>query len=391
LKIPRWALAGYLAGMVLSLAWLLFGYLGLCWLRTRSIPASEQATELLRSLPLRRGTLDLRISSRVSRPVLVGLFRQTILIPGDLDDCATTDELRLSLLHEFVHSQRGDPWFAMAGSLAHCFWFFLPPLWWIRSQMRLDQEFMADQIASRAYGPDRAYASSLVKIASDQPTVQARSSSSTASTSTAPSTTPELSPSALILRVLMLVKCPFVIESSPPRWWYATLVALAFVVTTALASLTLQIPSELQSPPKPSALSQPSEFRMLRLTIEPIPHSDLPTRLYTIPIELPDSFLLEFEIWSPTASLAQMKVAGLPLLKRPNESMAPDRPLSSPPSNGAAAWHHILIDDREDQVTLSIDPLENPSYTSKQEVTNHLSFEVPSRATVHVRNLKLSW
>ncbi len=101
---------------------------------------------------------------RIRRPALVGLFRQSILIPAELDLPESADQLRLSLLHELAHAERKDSWFGLASSLAQAFWFFIPPLvdpprcGSTRSSWQTER--------SGAYGPMQTYASSLLKIAS---------------------------------------------------------------------------------------------------------------------------------------------------------------------------------------------------------------------------------
>ena len=87
-----------------------------------------------------------RLVAAVQRPVLVGFVRTTILIPSSYDEPeASAEFLKLSLLHELAHAEQSDPWFGTIASLAQSVWFFLPHVWWLRSQLMIDQEFMADQ------------------------------------------------------------------------------------------------------------------------------------------------------------------------------------------------------------------------------------------------------
>ena len=112
----------------------------------------------------------LRVSSRVQHPVVVGLFRPTILIPLAFDEPEGDPELlRLSLLHEMAHAEQWDPWFGTIAGLAQIVWFFLPQTWWLRSQLLIDQEFMADRFAAIRYGTSSGYAASLVSLAESRP------------------------------------------------------------------------------------------------------------------------------------------------------------------------------------------------------------------------------
>ena len=82
---------------------------------------------------------------------------------------ASPEFLKLSLLHELAHAEQSDPWFGTIASLAQSVWFFLPHVWWLRSQLIMDQEFMADNAASLRYGTSSRYAASLLSLADSRP------------------------------------------------------------------------------------------------------------------------------------------------------------------------------------------------------------------------------
>ena len=190
--------------------------------------------------PVRRGSgrPRLLVSDRTTRPVLLGWLRPAILIPPGLDEPEAADRLRLSLLHELAHAENLDHRFGPAATLAQAIWFFLPPVWWIRDQMKLDQEFLADRRAVAHFGTSGGYASSLVELAS----------SAEPGGSGGPSPIDGPRPahraagvaSALFQRVLMLLKCPFAIEGRTPLWWrWLTALTLA-LATLAASCLTLR-------------------------------------------------------------------------------------------------------------------------------------------------------
>ena len=98
------------------------------------------------------------------------------VLPPDDPDPTVFDEpggdpelLRLSLLHEIAHADRWDPWFGTIASLAQTVWFFLPQIWWLRSQLLIDQEFLADRSAALRYGTSSGYAASLLSLAEARP------------------------------------------------------------------------------------------------------------------------------------------------------------------------------------------------------------------------------
>lgn len=374
---PRWLVVTYLVGTASALAWLLLGHWGLSWLTSHSEAVSPHSANVYESLPTQCRRPRVRVSARVRRPALVGLFRQTILIPAELDEPESADKLRLSLLHELAHAERNDSWFGLASSLAYAFWFFIPPLWWIRAQMRLDQEFLADRRAARSFGPFQSYAASLVKIASGESAV--KPTATTQQRSQNPMTA-----SALFLRVLMLVQCPFSIESRPPRWWAFSLASLLLLGTMAASCLTLRVTgSTAPSPPHPKApLSKGHSFRMSRLVASPTkPAFEGRPQVYELPLALPKTFDLWVDIWADADSLPLTKVVGIPLL-------APRAGINTPLQ--AMGWHQVRIRRAAGTITIELD--QSPLATSAdQKTTSSLTLESPAGYPVSFRNLRLTW
>lgn len=376
---PRWLVVAYLAGTASALSWLLLGHWGLSWLTSRSDEVSPLSAELYDRLPAQGRRPRLRVSARVRRPALVGLYRQTILIPVELDLPESADKLRLSLLHELAHTERKDSWFGLASSLAQAFWFFIPPLWWIRAQMRLDQEFMADRGAARAYGPFQSYAASLVKIASGEGDTELKTTG--APRQPAPQAT---STSALFQRVLMLVQCPFSLESHPPRWWAYTLPSLILLGTMVASCLTLRVSDLTASsklPPKATAPRSHS-FRMSHLVTNPSSQSPVGFPLvYDLPLPLPRSFDLSVDVWGDEDTLPLTKVVGIRLHPPGLRAGSPSAPMG---------WHRVRIRRMADEITVDLDQLPLPTSTD-QETTSSLTFESPAGYPVHFRNLLLTW
>lgn len=376
---PRWLLGLYLVGAGISLSWLVLGHWGLSWVTSRADPVSTHSAELYESLPVRGHRPRLRVSMRIRRPALVGLFRQSILIPAELDLPESADKLRLSLFHELAHAERKDSWFGLASSLAQAFWFFIPPLWWIRAQMRLDQEFMADRSAAGAYGPMQTYASSLLKIASGEPELRTTAAPQRAESQA-------MSGSALFQRVLMLVQCPFTVEAHPPRWWACTLPGLVLLGTLVASCLTLR-GTDGRAIPEPHTKFggvRTQSFRMSQLVANPTtpaPNENPQPLVYDLPLSLPACFDLSVEVWGDEDSLPLTRVVGIRL-------QAP-RPRPEPPSL-PMAWHHVLIRRAAGEITVDLDQLPLPT-SSDQETTPALTLEGPAGYPVHFRNLHLTW
>ncbi|WP_406700696.1 M56 family metallopeptidase [Singulisphaera sp. Ch08] len=373
---PRWLVITYLAGTASALSLLLLGYWGLNWLTSRSEEVSPLSAELYASLPIRGRRPRFRVSARIRHPALVGLFRQTILVPIELDLPESTEQLRLSLLHELAHAESRDAWFGLASGLAQAFWYFIPPLWWIRAQMRLDQEFMADRRAARAFGPFQVYAASLVKIASGDPELKPAAAPR--------QPIPQASTSALFQRVLMLVQCPYALESHPPRWWACSLPGLVLLGTMAGSCLTLRVsglPSPSALPPSASAPGSHT-FRMSRLVANPTTAAlEGQPLVYELPLPLPPSFDLRVDVWADADSLPLTKVVGIRLLAPGSRSET-----AAPPMG----WHRVRIRRVAAETTVHLDEI--LLFTSANcETTPSLTLESPAGYPVHFRNLRLTW
>jgi len=367
----------YLFGASCTLSWLLFGYWGIGWLTRRSKAPSAEALDLYNSVV---GAWDgkrppaLRITSRVKRPVLLGLFRETILIPESYDDPAMLEQLRLSLLHELAHSQGRDPWFSLASELAQALWFFAPAVWWIRTQMRLDQEFLADRHAASSFGPNSSYASSLVNLAAPPKTAGVGPSPS-ALKAAAPTTG-----SALVQRILMLIQCPFPVESRPPGWWTGLLACLLIIGTLTTSSLSLQIkrPATLAVGPNTKAKSGSCKFTISRLSVKSDPKvSRNRNSVLELPYRLPDQFRLELDIWGDQDSLGKINIVGQSLR------------LHHPVLNQAAAiedWHHVRVQRDEHGISVRVDgqPI---AVDPSSPMPRWLSIEIPPNSVAHIENL----
>jgi hypothetical protein len=372
--LTRTLAIGYVAGATLGLGWLSLGYGGLIWVLRHSIAPSSTSRSLYESLPYEgRGRRpSLRVSTRVNRPVLVGLVRSTILIPPGLDRSGEVEPLRLSLLHELVHAERRDSWFGLLGALAQAVWFFLPPIWWIRLQMRLDQEFLADRHASHGFGSSGRYAASLVDFAGGR-------------TGTAPgwtATTRGLSTvrgigSSLFLRVLMLVRCPFPMELRTPRWWRWTLLPALAALTVLLSGITFRS-AEAVSNRSPF----PNYFSGQILISESTPGADGRGRPYTLPFRLPKAFELKAEVLADEATLAHIRVAGLPLRNAP--IVGPSQ------ADPAESWHSLRIKRTPDGTHLWIDGDPRPTPVPSRP-SHWLSLQAPPDRSTLFRNLSVTW
>jgi hypothetical protein len=381
----------YAAGAGVGIAWLALGWLFSAWLSGHAGAPSDGTHSLYKAVPFagwRWRRPRLKVAERVGRPVLLGVVQPAILIPPELDRPESGEHLRLSLLHELAHAERGDAWFSLAGSLAQATWFFLPWVWWMRVQMRLDQEFLADHRASHGFGPFGTYASSLVALADPGPVLTGAGPARPLLTVAGPGgrggATAGAS-SALWKRVLMLVRCPYPVEASAPLWWRFLLPLVVACGTLAASSLTLKsaLPTSLPLLAPGGASVPKNDFRLARLVIaEGRAGADGFTAPHNLPARLPERFELSLEIWADLTDLAQTRVAGVRVgPELPEESTGWDFP----------RWRKVFIQRDHKGLTIRVDdqPLAPDPRDTKGSAW--LSVQPPPERLGLFRNLVLTW
>ena len=258
-------LVAYGCGFVLAVGRLAFGLGGTRWLVRQSGRASPATERLLTDLPFAGREVarpTVLVCQRLRRPVLIGFRRAVILIPPELDRPDAAIPLRLGLLHELAHAEIHDHRYTLLANVVHAVWFFVPQVWWIRSQLRLDAEFLADHRAVGTFGTSQSYAASLVNLAMvpDQGDLTvdpvgvgppraimpgdprgSRAQRKSEGGDARESNRIGGLASVLFQRVQMLLKCPFEVEDQAPRRWI-NLVAVVVGTWTVLASCVTVCP-----------------------------------------------------------------------------------------------------------------------------------------------------
>ena len=325
----------YLAGASACLGWIALG----SWAARRLVRAADRPDEatllLYESLPWTGRRPRLRVSARVRGPALLGLVRSTIVIPPALERPEARDRLRLALLHELAHAERGDPGSGLIAGLAQAAWFVFPWVWWIGRQARLDREFLADLRASEVFGAPGPYASSLVD--------QAAPGRSSRPSSTASASLEAAGPgSALFQRVLMLVRCPFRLEVRSPGWWLWSLRAIAAVATLLASLLTFE---DAEAAPRPDPV--PRMLRIPRLVLAEVPaRADGWSPHHDLLIPLPERFELAVDVWALPDDIGRIRIAGQGL--PPASEVAPG-------TAGTARWHRVQVRRDRGEVQVRVD------------------------------------
>jgi beta-lactamase regulating signal transducer with metallopeptidase domain len=164
--VPQIVVAVYLCGAAALLLWSLVGMAALFRLCRAAAPVPPAVARLFHRIAGPAGAgVRLLSSERVPLPLAFGLWRPVIVLPAGL--CLDGDEeaLRYGVAHEWSHVERGDlrRWYlALAAQL---FFYYQPLFWWLRRQLRLCQDYLADARAAEEAAEAEDYACYLVAVA----------------------------------------------------------------------------------------------------------------------------------------------------------------------------------------------------------------------------------
>ncbi len=236
-NLVPWLLGLYAAGSALLLGRWLLGHLGLARLLRSCQPAPAVVRELCTELCGDQSLPRLLVSPRVRVPFSFGLLRPTIVLPLDLSE---EKALRWVLAHELAHLERRDAWACLLFGLGQVVYFVLPWFWWLRRQVRLCQEYVAD--AQAAAGQPEDYAQLLVGWSH--------------ATRLPVGVTGVSGPSSdLYRRITMLLQSNTPVEKRCPRSWSllmaAGLLGLSVVVAgVGLKAVAAPVPEQKKDEPK---------------------------------------------------------------------------------------------------------------------------------------------
>jgi beta-lactamase regulating signal transducer with metallopeptidase domain/protocatechuate 3,4-dioxygenase beta subunit len=245
---PREALLGLYAAIAITLAaWWFLGQAVLFRLYRTASTAPDSVRQLFREVAGRAGErVVLRTTPRIALPFTFTWWRPIILLPTDFD----ASELRYALAHEWSHVERRDAWAWNLAALAQVLLFYQPMFWWLRRQLRLCQDFLADARAAEQAQAAEDYAAYLVALARTH--------------RGAGTVLPALSiggrRSHLYRRVVMLIQDREPLERRCRGTWNLAAMGAALVVIVAAACLRLDAAPPVSPPrddkPKDSAVAK---------------------------------------------------------------------------------------------------------------------------------------
>ena len=119
---------GWLTGLAALVARFLWQLRQSRLVLSRAVAADARLGDLARGAARRLGLSrvpELCVSDDIDAPMLVGLRRPRIVVPGRFA-ALSVEEQRMALAHELAHQRRGDLWFGLIPALAERVFFFHP-------------------------------------------------------------------------------------------------------------------------------------------------------------------------------------------------------------------------------------------------------------------------
>jgi beta-lactamase regulating signal transducer with metallopeptidase domain len=162
------ALVGiWIGGVVVLLAGLALCHGSIGRLRKASVPAKDDAMEILHRLCETRPHQPplLRVSPHVRSPVLTGLWRPAILLPASYEQEFDPPALQAVLAHELAHLARGDCGWILFLRLACALGWIQPLVWVLAQRLEESSEEECDEVVLLQNTDPRLYAGCLVDLA----------------------------------------------------------------------------------------------------------------------------------------------------------------------------------------------------------------------------------
>jgi len=174
-RLPLWrypwalGLLAYAGIVVVFWGWIIAGHLCVVrWVHKATLVADERVLSIFREVrvhfALSRDFLILE-SQCVAAPVSAGVFRTFVLLPPDLANNATDEELRAVAAHELAHAARRDARLLLLVSLVKSALFFHPLVWFAAHRISTHSEQAADDAVLDGFSEPVPYARMLTRLA----------------------------------------------------------------------------------------------------------------------------------------------------------------------------------------------------------------------------------
>ncbi len=164
-SVSQWIALAYVTIAGLFLGWWLAGVAQLLRLLAASVSAPQDVSDLFLKIA-GPGCKRVRLvsSQRVPLAITCTLWRPFMVLPADLI-AEGGAALEYCLAHEWSHIEGRDSERWHLTTLAQVCFFYVPFLWWLRRQVRLCQDYLADARAAQQARQTEDYAEYLVSLA----------------------------------------------------------------------------------------------------------------------------------------------------------------------------------------------------------------------------------
>jgi beta-lactamase regulating signal transducer with metallopeptidase domain len=160
----------WLAGAIVIGAYLLMSNFALWRIVKRDRQLVDQPMlELFEECKAQMGVQSLVVvvpSSQIRSPALFGFIRPRLLLPSEMLEKASHEEMRYVFLHELAHLKRRDIYLGWLTSLLQVLHWFNPMVWYAFYRMRSDRELACDALvlARTRRGESQEYGQAIVSL-----------------------------------------------------------------------------------------------------------------------------------------------------------------------------------------------------------------------------------
>lgn len=141
----------WFVGMALFLMKVIGSFVWMRRLTSRALPMKGEAINtLLERVKAVLGIskkIQLKSSSWIKSPVILGILRPTILFPIGLIEGLSVEEVEAILYHELAHLKRNDFVINIIINVLQIIFFYHPAYWWLKSQLDNEREYATDELA----------------------------------------------------------------------------------------------------------------------------------------------------------------------------------------------------------------------------------------------------
>jgi uncharacterized protein (TIGR03435 family) len=150
--LPLMLIAVWLCGFLLvAISW------SRSWWKIRAaVRASSQMT-LVAAVPVLS-------TPRLLEPGVFGILRPALLLPENITDRLSTEQLRTIIAHEMCHVRRRDNLTAAIHMFVKAAFWFHPAVWWIENRLLEERERACDEAVLQSGNEAQLYAESILSI-----------------------------------------------------------------------------------------------------------------------------------------------------------------------------------------------------------------------------------